>query len=57
MQKQAIPRGMTCFWYARRDSIHYRVGVVKPPPSKCPPDICILLFESQKQKQSEPISS
>ena len=49
-QKRATPNGITRFWYAGRDSQHYGVGVVEPPPGKCPPDICILWFESQIQK-------
>ena len=42
-------------WYAGRDSLHYGVGVVEPPPSKCPPDICILWFESLPKKQKRVI--
>ena len=31
-------------WYVRKDSIHYGVGVVKPP-GRSPLDTCIELFK------------
>ena len=37
-------------WYAGRDSLHYGVAAVQPSASKCPPDICILWFESLRLK-------
>ena len=32
--------------YTGRDSIYYGIDSVKPESSKCPPDTCILSFES-----------
>ena len=38
-QKRVIPDGITRFWYARKDSLHYGVAAVQPSAINCPQDI------------------